>query len=542
MKRNKILLSAFLSLALVISCLAQFSISSGSTLKIENGTTLIVPDINNTSGIIENNGELKVQGNITNNGGGLFSSGSTGTISFEGSSAQEITGASTIHFYGNVDVNNINGVSLTNTETGSSHEIHGTLSFTQGKLILNSFNLTIGSNDPVGAGASAYIVTNSTGILKRSVPGDGSTNVLYPVGNSSYNPVTLQNSATATTDNYNIRVVDSKPGGFTGTTNIVDRSWIVSEDIADGSDLTIIKQWNSGEELSGFDRTQSMLGVSTDDGANVTWGTVGAASGSGPYTRSTSGITTLGTIMVGDEFHDGILLDLDIWLAGAYNTTNHNMDKTLNTVSLLPLTDPYSLSTTVSSVPSNAVDWVKIELRDKTDNTSVLYSFARFVDQDGQIIEEDESNFKMQGVTRDSYYIAVLHRNHLGVISNSIVDLDVSSPSFSFQSSQASAWQDGSITTNSALDEVETGVFGLWTGDANGDGNIKYNGTSNDKNSILNTVGLSTPSNIVASYSDSDINMDGDVKYNGTSNDKNTVLSVVGLSTPNTIISEHIPE
>jgi hypothetical protein len=35
--------------------------------------------------------------------------------------------------------------------------------------------------------------------------------------------------------------------------------------------------------------------------------------------------------------------------------------------------------------------------------------------------------------------------------------------------------------------------------------------------------------------------MNGEVKYNGSSNDKNQILSVVGLSTPNAIKTAHIP-
>ncbi len=523
---------------------AKIKLSGSASLRINSSVILSATSIeNNSTGTILNNGTIELTGNIINNNGTLIDASSTGTIKIKGTSGQQtITGTSGCEFYGTVEINNTDGLAFTDDATGASQSIPGNLTFTQGKLTLNAFNLTLGANDPTGVGASAYIVTNSTGIVKRSVPGDGSTNVLYPIGNSAYNPVTLQNSAIATTDNYGIRVVDSKPGSFSGTTNIVDRSWIITEYVAGGSDLTVTTQWNSGEELTNFDRTKSMLGVTTDDGANVTWGTPAAAGGSDPYTQSISGITTLGTFMVGDEFYDGILLDLKIWLAGAYNTTNDNMDKTLNTEGLLPLTDPYSLSTTVSAVPTNAVDWVKIELRDKTDNTSVLYSFARFVDQDGQIIEENETNFKMKGVTRDSYYIAVLHRNHMGIISNSTIDLNGASPTLSFQSAQATAWQDGAITTNDAMKEVETGVFGLWDGDANADGEIQYEGSGPDRITILNTVGVSTPTNsISATYSPVDTNMDGNIQYEGGNPDRVSILNVVGVSTPTQSFTAHLP-
>jgi len=524
----------------VVSVYSQIVISTGSHLVVNSGSVVVANDINNSGGIIDNNGELKVLGDITNNTSGLFESTSSGTVSFEGLSAQEITGNYDVGFYGTVDVNNSNGVSLTNTSTGSNQSINGTLNFTSGKFLLNSFSLSLGSTDPTGAGTTAYIVTNSKGVVKRSVTADGTTNVIFPVGNSAYNPIILQNSGSATTDIYGVKVVDSKPSNFSGTSHIVDRSWVITETVPGNSELTITTQWNSTEELTSFDRTVSTIGITTDDGTTVDWGSTSAATGSDPYTQTRSGVTDVGTLMVGDYYYGGISINLQAFLAAVYNADNDNMDKTLNTAGLIPTTDPYSLGTTVSSIPSTAVDWVKIELRDKNDNTSVLYSFARFIDQSGQIIEEDGSNLSLTGVSKDSYYVAIIHRNHFGVISSSTVNLD-NSPSLSFKTDQAYAWQDPSISSNAAMIEVETGVFALWDGDANGDGEIKYNGTSNDKNEILGVVGLSTPNNIVSSYSDSDVNMDGDVKYNGTSNDKNEILGVVGLSTPNAIKTEHLP-
>jgi len=512
----------------------QMVLSSGSQIVVSSGSVLVANDITGSGGTIKNLGDVSVLGDITNNSGALFDAASNGTVTFEGSSAQKVTGTSSITFYGTLDIDNSSGVSLTDDATGASQTIDGTLNFTNGLLTLNAFDLTVGSTDPTGVGTTKYIKTNSTGVVKRTV---GSSDVVFPVGNSAYNPIILNNSGTS--DTYGVKVTDNEPAN-SSTVHMVDRSWTVTESVSGGSDLAVTTQWIGTEELSGFDRTKSNVGLTTDNGSSYTWGSVGAASGSDPYTRQGTGFTGVGTFATGDYYYGGIEIDLQAFLAAAYNTTNDNMDKTLNTAGLLPTTDPYSLNTTVSSVPANAVDWVKIQLRDPSNSATVLYSFARFIDQTGQVIEEDGSNFTMTGVTSGSYYVAILHRNHFGVMSNSTIDLS-GSPTLSFKSAQATAWQDGSISTNSAMKEVETGVFAMWEGDATGDGTIKYNGTGNDKNEILGVVGLSTPNNIVNSYSASDINMDGDVKYNGTSNDKNEVLGVVGLSTPNDIKNEHLP-
>ncbi len=522
------------------SASAQLILSSGSTISITSGSSLKANDVINTSGTIENDGALIINGNLTNSGGGLLASSSTGTVTFSSTSAQEITGDHDAEFYGTLEINNSNGVSLTNTSTGADQTINGTLNFINGNLTLNGFNLTIGSTDPTGAGSSTgYIKTNSTGVVKRNVGGSA---VSYPVGNSAYNPVTLtENSGTA--DNYGVRVVDAEPAGAS-TAHMVDRSWVITEDVAGGANLTVTTQWNASEELTDFDRTSSAIGLTSDNGANYTWGSTAAATGSNPYTLTNSGFTGAGTFAVGDYTFSGLTLDLKVYLAGAYNTTNHDMDNTLNTTGLIPTTDPYGLSTTVTSVPANAIDWVEVQLRKSSDNTDTLFRFAKFVDTTGQVINEDGTDMLLTGISKTSYYVSVHHRNHLPVMSASTVDLSTTSPTYNFSTGLAQAWDDTEITTNNALKEVETGVWALWSGDANGDGEIQYaSGGNSDKGSVLNEVGTSTPGNILSTvYKKADVNMDGQVQYgSGSNSDKGTILNVIGTSTPGNIFYAHLP-
>ena len=516
---------------------SQMVLSSGSHVVVSSGSSLVVDDLTNTSGTITNSGTVTIKGDITNNSGDLMASSSTGTVEFAGSSAQEITGADTIKFAGTVTINNANGVSLTNTTTGSAQQINGTLNFSSGVLSLNTFDLIIGTTDPTGAGSSKYIKTNSTGTVKRTV---GSSDVLFPVGKSAYNPITLNNSGTS--DTYSVRVTDSKPTN--GSSNhMVNRSWVVGEATSGGSNLAVTAQWNSGEELTDFDRTSSAVGLTTDNGSNYTWGTTGAASGSDPYTRTYSGFSGVGTFAVGDYYYSGLSLDLKFFLAGAYNSTNHNMDKDLNTAGLIPTSDPYNLNTTVSSVPSDAVDWVEVQLRSSSDDKDTIARFAKFITQTGQVVEADGStNMLIKGVAKGSYYVSVHHRNHLPVRSNATIDFSGASPSFDFTTALNKAWDDATVTSNDAMKEVESGVWGLFEGDASQDGTVAYNGGSNDRLSILNAVGASTPGNTVTNtYSVNDVNMDGTVSYNGGSNDRLTILNTVGASTPGSTVQKHLP-
>lgn len=264
---KKVLSLAFLiGSAFLVS--AQMTLSSGSQIVVVSGGTLVVNDIVSNSGTLKNSGTVNVKGDVTNNTGSLIEATSTGTVTFNGSSAQEITGAATVHFYGTLDINNSNGVSITNTTTGAAQEIHGTLSFTSGKLTLNNFDLTIGTTNPTGTDATSYIVTNGTGQLKRVV---ASSDVIFPIGNSAYNPITLNNAGTS--DTYSAKVIDSKPASFSGSTHIVNRSWDITETVSGGSNYTVTTQWNVGEEAT-FDRTNSCIGITDDAGATVTWGSI----------------------------------------------------------------------------------------------------------------------------------------------------------------------------------------------------------------------------------------------------------------------------
>lgn len=533
---KKITLFAFLFWS-VFSVYGQLTLSSGSQIVVNSGSSIVANDIVNTGGTIDNNGDIFIKGDLTNNTNGLLTSSSSGTVTFNGSAAQEITGDNDVGFYGTVDIDNSNGVSLTATSTGANQTINGTLNFISGNLTLNGFNLTIGTIDPTGAGSTTgYVKTNSTGVVKRNV---SSSAVTYPVGNTSYNPVTLTNAGTA--DYYGVRVVDNEPAN-SGTNHMVDRSWLVTENISGGSDLTVTPQWNSGEELTSFDNTSCQVGFTINSGSSYTWGSVGAATGADPYTQTGTGFSSVGTFAVGDYYYGGLSVDLKLYLAAAYNTTNSNMDKTLNDNSLIPTSDPYGMGTTVSAVPSDAVDWVKIVFRDGTTYTTLLDSVAKFVNQSGQIINEDGSSMNVTGLSKGSYYISVHHRNHLPVMSASTVDLSAASPAFDFSSALAQAWADAAVTSNDAMKEVETGVWGLWEGDANGDGYVKYNGSNTDRVTVLTAVGSSTPGNVISgTYSANDINMDGNVKYNGSSTDRVAILSVVGSSTPGTVYQQHLP-
>ena len=240
-------------------------------------------------------------------------------------------------------------------------------------------------------------------------------------------------------------------------------------------------------------------------------------------------------------------------LGGCYNGDLDLMNDDLRQENLIPLLEPYTdlgyifigggleeiLDPDVFLLDNeNAiVDWLLIEIRSKLDSTIIIHSRAALLQRDGDIVEVDGvSEIDLDFLVDDDYYISINHRNHLGIMTKDPIDLS-GNIDLDFTSILTETYGE------SAREMLEIDVYGLWPGDVNADGIIKYNGSSNDKNSVLFECGLFTPNNVVSTvYDSADINMDGDVQYNGSSNDKNEILSRVGLFTPNNIIEEQLPE
>lgn len=240
---------------------------------------------------------LNIFGNLLNNG---TISGSTGWISFAGSTQQTMNGGT----YNKVAVNNTTGVKISAPLT-----VVDTLQLTNGKVQLDNNGLTIGNTGRIlGNSANNYVVTNGTGSLTMNNIGTGGRTgaFVFPVGTSSdYSPVTVNNTGSA--DNYSVRVINgayptytgNTPSGSAYTTNAVAANWIIEEAVSGGSNLSVTFQWNASQELSGFTRASSYVARFTTTGwmANA----AGAAAGTGPYTRTMAGIVDLYPMGVGSN-------------------------------------------------------------------------------------------------------------------------------------------------------------------------------------------------------------------------------------------------
>lgn len=225
---------------------------------------------------------------------GTFSA-SNGTVNITGNATQSnssIGGTNSTEFY-KLTINK----SSNNAQLGQITTVTNQLTLTQGKLSLENYNLVMAANAGIVSSTSNYIQTSGTGQLGRIVS-SGGTN--FPVGKSTYTPLYLVNNGTS--DVLYVRVENTVlTDGTSGTqitTDIVNTSWFVDENIAGGSDLTMTATWNSTDEGTNFDRNNCYISHYT----NGVWdtNTTASATGTNPYSITRNGITTLSPFTVAD--------------------------------------------------------------------------------------------------------------------------------------------------------------------------------------------------------------------------------------------------
>jgi hypothetical protein len=181
-----------------------------------------------------------------------------------------------------------------------------------------------------------------------------------------------------------------------------------------------------------------------------------------------------------------------------------------------------------------------IELRSKTNSANIVYRRAGLLKQDGSVIDIDGlPGLVCEGLAPDDYYIAIRHRNHLGVMGASTVYLDADPLGNDIDFTTTATTLYG---TNAAV-EIEPGVVALHMGDANSNGNVRFIGLLNDKDQIGSFLGANvTPSNRIDGYQPEDINLNGESRFIGLGNDKDLLGDKLNTTnTPTAIIFEQLP-
>ncbi len=142
---------------------------------------------------------------------------------------------------------------------------------------------------------------------------------------------------------------------------------------------------------------------------------------------------------------------------------------------LLPTTSPYGDGATVNptvftTTGANAiVDWVRIELRTgvDSDNTTIVNSKAALLQRDGDIVDLDGSSNITFTEEDGDYFIAIIHRNHIGILAAVPAPLSNQATALDFTQDVTSAKGE-----NLALTTLVNGTFAMIAGDADGSSQI----------------------------------------------------------------------
>jgi uncharacterized protein (DUF1501 family) len=174
-------------------------------------------------------------------------------------------------------------------------------------------------------------------------------------------------------------------------------------------------------------------------------------------------------------------------LEGFYNASSSEMSTTLANSASFPTAQPYNFAPynyqgteSFTTLPADTVDWILLELREADDFSVVVAQKAALLRKDGFVIQTDGTiGVTFDNVTDGDYHLAVFHRNHLGIISSTIVVLDNSSYIYDFTQNEWKAF-------GNAQTKAIGNVYAMHSGDFNGDNiinNLDYNFHKNNSGS-----------------------------------------------------------
>jgi hypothetical protein len=258
-----------------------------------------------------------------------------------------------------------------------------------------------------------------------------------------------------------------------------------------------------------------------------------------------------------------LCLKAKVFLQGPYDKNTHLMKDNLRVANVIPDTEPYSdypysmafthcgggggetvaNHTLVFGVtgPDAIVDWVFVELRDKTDWSKVLYTQAGLLQRDGDVVQADGvSKILWIGLPDNQYYVALRHRNHFGVMTANIQTLttegvqvnftDGSEPEFNWGTSNPDF--PGVDYTGLSQVNVESNVRAMWYGDCDNSGRMKYEAPDDDQSIMLTDVLFNNAGNsslqsgydFCYGYYAGDVDLSGKVKYEAPYDDRSLIL------------------
>lgn len=450
----------------IIAVGAICTITSGTTISIDgilnnlgeltiNGSMFFFLGQLDNAGIITNAGSIDNFGAVINNNGTFNNTSSFTNVGFfynnrllnnsstfsnevllENSATGEIINTGTLTNAENLNNNGgtvMNANTLENTATGRLAHNGGTFTNTADGTLTNNgtlYSSAIFINEGIINNNATYdMLTTSehygTGAVNNTFPQIG---LLSPADDTSVGTYTIngnysQNITAATTYRVNIQ---SNAGAGVGhdILNISGTATLTGavEIYFDNTFVPCV-----GEEYT-IMTYSSLIGMPTSVSLFNTSGVLGT------HISLNVNPTNL-TVSIDAGLPNSACADLTVLLQGVYNGVDMNND--LGMANLIPTQEPYTNLgytvtananiTTTNSVVASAtadpvIDWVLLELRSSAMPTTVTASSAALVLQSGKVVDiNGTSPVSFGTVSSGMYHIAVRHRNHLGVMTNTAV-------------------------------------------------------------------------------------------------------------------------
>lgn len=245
--------------------------------------------------------KVEVKADIFDNSGNFDAS--LGTVMLSGNAAQAIPGST----YKELQITGGGTKTL-----GADATVTNGLILTNGYLSIGDNNLSMTSAASViGGGEQSFVITDGLGsVIVEDMGGSNVNTMLFPVGTAAgvYLPAAISN--TGTQDDFSVRVINDVyndynnniPSGSAVTENVVNKTWIISEETSGGSNATISLSWTGAEELAGFSNVECMIAHFNETSGQWELGPEGIAlNNAGRFTYSRSGVNTFSPFSVRTE-------------------------------------------------------------------------------------------------------------------------------------------------------------------------------------------------------------------------------------------------
>ncbi|MGB0430126.1 MAG: hypothetical protein ACPGLV_06595 [Bacteroidia bacterium] len=241
---------------------------------------------------------------------------------------------------------------------------------------------------------------------------------------------------------------------------------------------TFINQSNINSTSSEYGQIQ-VLSYAENEGNVGTYIDICILSDNGDWDSNTGTVNAQVTNCTQAVTTDLINLNIRFYLEACYNASPSKMQTELRSNKVLPKNQPFrqnpwgwngteSVRDSVSDISTVIVDWVMVEFRTGTDASTSFWKKSLFLTEDGYLRDNKGNAATIERPDYNSFYVVITARNHLGVMTSTKCSIQGGAIAYDFTTAQSKAYTTGA----NPMIEVSTGVYGLISGDANGDGTI----------------------------------------------------------------------